>query len=79
MRIRAEFLVEPFEEGTLGSHVRAAIDAARQTGLDVDVGPFGNVVSGETEEVSLAVAAAIRAAIDRGATRIGIDIHRDTA
>ncbi len=35
-----EFTVEPFVEGRPGPHVAAAIDAARASGADVDVGHY---------------------------------------
>ena len=46
MALTVEFTVEPFVAGEPGPHVQAAIEAARRSGLAVDVGPFGTSVSG---------------------------------
>lgn len=77
MNVIAQVLVEPFEEGKLGPHVLAAIGAFEQAGLAVDVGPFGNVVGGEHDEVINAVAAAMRGAMDAGASRITVSFQTD--
>ncbi|HET6950328.1 MAG TPA: hypothetical protein VFI47_08135 [Acidimicrobiales bacterium] len=45
MSLVVEFTIEPFVEGEPGPHVRAAVDAARASGLAVDFGPFGTTVS----------------------------------
>ncbi|MCS5677752.1 MAG: thiamine-binding protein [Actinomycetota bacterium] len=74
MEISAEFTIEPFVEGAPGPHVRAAIDVAEAAGLAVDVGPFGTSVSGESESVLETVDAVVRAAIDRGATRVSLQL-----
>lgn len=68
----AEFLVEPFTEGAPGAHVKAAIEAVEARGLDVDVGPFGNVVVGERDSVADAMAAMTKAAMDAGADRVTV-------
>ena len=70
MPARAEFTVEPFEEGNQGPHVRAAIAALAP--LAPDIGPFGTSVEGSLDEVLAAVARSIRAGMDSGATRISI-------
>ena len=44
MGLTVEFTVEPFVAGEPGPHVQAAIEAARRSGLAVDVGPFGTSV-----------------------------------
>lgn len=74
MRVVAEFFVEPFREGALGPHVSSAIDAAEATGLSVDVGPFGSQVSGDVDAVVVALGAAMRAAIDSGASRFTLNL-----
>ena len=72
MAARAEFTVEPFEEGNPGPHVQAAIAAA--TPLVADVGPFGTVVEGTIDEVLAAVDTITRAAMDAGATRVSLNL-----
>jgi uncharacterized protein YqgV (UPF0045/DUF77 family) len=74
VRVNAEFLVEPFREGALGPHVTAAIAAVEATGLGVDVGPFGSHVSGEASITLPALADALRAALDAGATRVTMNV-----
>ena len=79
MALSAEFTVEPFLPGSPGPHVLAAIDAARLVGAAVEVGPFANAVTGDDETVLGAVEAATRAAFERGATRISVQISRSSA
>ena len=76
MEVRVEFTVEPFVPGAPGPHVLAAVDAAEARGLTVEFGPFGS--SGEGDDATLvpAVEAAIRAALDAGATRVSIQVSR---
>ena len=76
MRLRAEFTVEPFIEGTLGPHVVQAIDAARRNGVELEVGPFGTSVDGADDEVLAAVSDALRAALAHGATRVSLQVTR---
>ena len=49
-----EFTIEPFVEGEPGPHVRAAVEAAEQSGVTVDFGPFGTTVSGDDDVSVLA-------------------------
>jgi uncharacterized protein YqgV (UPF0045/DUF77 family) len=70
----AEFTIEPFVEGELGPHVRAAIGAAEAAGLVVEIGPFGTSVEGESAAVLAAVHAVVRAAVDHGATRVSLQL-----
>ncbi len=72
MLARAEFTVEPFEEGNPGPHVQAAIDALAP--LDPDIGPFGNAVEGSLDEVFSAMVNSIRAAMEAGATRVSLNM-----
>jgi uncharacterized protein YqgV (UPF0045/DUF77 family) len=76
MDLAAEFLVEPFSEGTPGPHVQAAVRAVESTGLVVDVGPFGNTTAGEATTVLAAVSSAMTAAINAGATRVSLSLIR---
>jgi uncharacterized protein YqgV (UPF0045/DUF77 family) len=59
--------------------VQAAIEAARRSGLAVDVGPFGTSVSGDDDRVLYAVDAVVRAAVAAGATRVSLQLARDGA
>ena len=75
MRASAEFLVEPFIEGELGPHVRAAIEAFGDLGLAVEVGPFGNAVTGDATRVISAIETAMRRSVEAGATRLTVDFR----
>lgn len=74
--LRLEYTVEPFVEGAPGPHVRAALDAAAEAGLDVDFGPFGTTVSGGDDAVLSASQRIVRAALDAGATRVSLQVVR---
>lgn len=76
MQVAAEFLIEPFSEGRPGPHVKTAVEAVERAGLTVDVGPFGNVTTGEAATVLDAIADALTAALDHGATRVSLSIAR---
>ena len=73
----AEFTIEPFVDGAPGPHVRAAIAVAEEAGLDVEIGPFGTSVTGETSVVVSTVDALLRAAIDHGATLVSLQVTVD--
>ncbi len=75
----AEFTVEPFVEGHPGPHVLAALAAAQTPGLQVDVGPFGTEVRGDSASVSDAIARVITSAMAQGATRVSIQVQRRSA
>ena len=68
MPARAEFTVEPFQEGNPGPHVQAAIDALSPH--RPDIGPFGTAIEGSIEGVLHAAADCVRAAMDAGASRV---------
>jgi uncharacterized protein YqgV (UPF0045/DUF77 family) len=74
--VRVEFTVEPFVAGAPGAHVLAAVDAAAAHGLSIEFGPFGSAVEGEHAVVLPAIEAAIRAALDAGATRVSVQVTR---
>jgi uncharacterized protein YqgV (UPF0045/DUF77 family) len=77
MTLIADFTVEPFVPGAPGPHVTAAIDAARGTGANLVVGPFGNEVSANDDATVLrAVAKALEAGMAAGATRVAIEVRR---
>ena len=70
-----EILVEPFRENDPGPHVTAVVDAARATGLDVDMGPFATTVSGELAEVIAASSTMMSAGFEAGATAIQLRLE----
>ena len=76
MVLRLEYTVEPFVAGAPGPHVHAALDAAGETGLDVEFGPFGTTVAGADDAVISAAGRVVRAAIDAGATRVSLQVVR---
>jgi uncharacterized protein YqgV (UPF0045/DUF77 family) len=69
-----EFTVEPFHDGAPGPHVTAALDAAKEAGLDVEFGPFGTSVRGEEDDVLAAIGPIARAAIAAGASRLSFQV-----
>jgi uncharacterized protein YqgV (UPF0045/DUF77 family) len=73
-----EFTIEPFVEGEPGPHVRAAVEAAERSGVTVDFGPFGTTVSGGDDAVLTAVDRLLRAATAAGATRVSLQVVRET-
>ena len=70
-----EFTIEPFVEGEPGPHVRAAVEAAEQSGVTVDFGPFGT--TGGDDAVLTAVDRLLRAATGAGATRVSLQVIRE--
>lgn len=72
---RVEFTIEPFVEAAPGEHVTAPVDALRDLGVDVEVGPFGSSCTVPSERVGDVVAAIARIAVERGATHINVDIE----
>jgi uncharacterized protein YqgV (UPF0045/DUF77 family) len=72
--VEVEFTVEPFVEGQPGAHVTAAIDAARQAGAVVDIGPFGSRCVIEPADVGPIVEAITGAALANGATHLSIHV-----
>lgn len=71
-KLRVEFTVEPFREGSLGAHVDAALRSLRSLGFEPEVGPFGNAVEGEAGSLLEAVAQAAASSFDAGASGITI-------
>lgn len=72
--VMLEFTVEPFVESSPGPHVIAAIEAAKQGGLQVDVGPFGTVVTGQDSDVLSATHQILVAAFENGASRVSLQL-----
>ncbi len=77
--VRAEFVIEPFVEGSPGPHVKAALEACRDLGFEPDVGAFANTIDGPFGEVLPAVDALVRAAYDQGATAVQVRIGEPLA
>ncbi|MEL6984892.1 MAG: helix-turn-helix domain-containing protein [Actinomycetota bacterium] len=75
--LAVEFLVEPFSEGDPGTHVQAAVGAFERRELEVDLGPFASVVSGDPDTIADAVAEMIREAMAAGATSLRMHIGPD--
>jgi uncharacterized protein YqgV (UPF0045/DUF77 family) len=73
-RCRAEFTVEPFEEGHLGPHVAAAIAAAEGAGLKPDIGPFGTSIEGDATAVLASLDNLVTNALAAGATRVSVQL-----
>ncbi len=71
-RVRVDFTVEPFVEGRLGPHVEAALHVLREAGHAPDVGPFGNAVEGDAARLLPAVARALAASFDAGASGVSL-------
>jgi uncharacterized protein YqgV (UPF0045/DUF77 family) len=78
MTVHAEFAVEPFNPGEPGPHVIAAFEAAETCGATLEVGPFGTLLRGESDDVVFdALNAAVRAAVIAGATRVSFQLSVD--
>ena len=73
-KVRLEFTVEPFTEGRPGPHVTAAVDAVAERGLAVDMGPFSTSADVEAATAPDTVASLLRAAFERGATRVSLQV-----
>ena len=75
--VRGEFTIYPFIEGNaLPPYVQVAIDAIKEAGLEVDVGPLSNTVMAATaEQVIEALRRAESAALAAGAQRIVIRLE----
>lgn len=77
--IHIEFFVEPFNEGTPGPHVEAAVATFAEAGLQPEVGPFATTATGDIDQAATATSAMVRAALQAGATRIVLRLERDLA
>jgi isopentenyldiphosphate isomerase/uncharacterized protein YqgV (UPF0045/DUF77 family) len=72
---RIEFTIEPFVEAEPGAHVTAPVEALRERGIDVEVGPFGSSCDVPDRHIGDVVATIARIAIEHGATHLNIDIE----
>jgi uncharacterized protein YqgV (UPF0045/DUF77 family) len=73
--VTAEFTIHPFTEGRMESHVVAGVEAARASGLAVEVGPFGTGLAGPRAEVLDALGKVMDAAINAGARSIQVKLE----
>ena len=73
--VHVEFTIEPFVEGDPGAHVLAAVAAARQVGVEVDMGPFGSTCDVPAADVGVLVGDIAEAAISNGATHVSIHVE----
>ena len=73
-KAKAEFTIEPFMEGDPGPHVKETIAVAKQSGLNVEIGPFGTTVIGEQETVFELVSELVKTAMDNGASRVSLQV-----
>ncbi len=74
---RAEFMVEPFVEGSLGPAVIAAVEAVTKRGFEPRVDAFGTSIEGDADAVVSALGAMFHAAMEAGATRVTVQFeHR---
>jgi uncharacterized protein YqgV (UPF0045/DUF77 family) len=71
----AEFTIQPFIEGRMEPHVEAGVKAARDSGLAVEVGPFGTGLAGGRAEVLQALSRVMDAAIEAGARSIQVKVR----
>jgi uncharacterized protein YqgV (UPF0045/DUF77 family) len=55
--------------------VLSAVGAVEDEGLPVDVGPFSSQAVGSPEQVAVAVAELLRAALANGATRVSLQVE----
>jgi uncharacterized protein YqgV (UPF0045/DUF77 family) len=73
--VTAEFTIHPFTEGRIEPHVSAGIEAARASGLAVEVGPFGTGLAGPRRDVLDTLRKVIDAAIEAGARTIQVKLE----
>jgi uncharacterized protein YqgV (UPF0045/DUF77 family) len=73
--VTAEFTIHPFTEGRIEPHVSAGIEAARASGLAVEVGPFGTGLAGPRPDVLDTLRNVMDAAIEAGARTIQVKLE----
>jgi uncharacterized protein YqgV (UPF0045/DUF77 family) len=73
---RAEFMVEPFVEGSLGPAVVAAVDAVTDQGFEPSIDAFGTTIEGDADRVVAALADMLHSAMGAGATRVTVQVER---
>ncbi len=75
-RYRAEFMIEPFVEGSLGPPVLAGIKAVVERGFEPQIGAFGTTVEGDAGPVIAALGDMLDAAMSAGATRVSVQVEQ---
>lgn len=73
-QVRVEFTTEPFVIGEVPAHAHAAYEAAKDSGLHTEFGPFGTAAVGTQAELLDLVPKVIEAALDGGAQRITLQV-----
>lgn len=76
MKLKAEFTTEPFSEEETPAHALCARDTALTAGLQVDFGPLGTAVSGESEPLFDSLGPIARAAFEAGATTMTLRLQQ---
>ncbi len=76
VRIRIEFTIEPFVEGTPGPHVKSALDQLRARGIEPDVGPFASTIEGEHHILLKALEPLVTASLANGASNVAIGVSK---
>lgn len=75
MKVIADICLIPIGVGvSLSRYVKMAYDELVQSGLKVQLHPFGTIVEGEYADVSRAIENAMQAVHDGGAPRINLTI-----
>ena len=75
MQCSAEFMIEPWEFGNL-ERVDAAVLSLAGYGVEVEIGPFGNIAEGESETVLPAVVSMLQTVFESGATSVTLQVTR---
>jgi uncharacterized protein YqgV (UPF0045/DUF77 family) len=74
-QVTVEFTIHPLTDGPTGRHVRAGIDAARASGIAVELGPSATGLAGDVPQVMEALEGVIVAAIDAGASSVDVKVE----
>lgn len=76
MQLRAEFTTEPFRsEGEPPAHATEPVRVLQQAGFEVEFGPLGTGVSGESEPLLDALRDVLATALANGATRVTLQVR----
>ncbi len=75
MTLHATLTVESATALELQPHLQAALDAATAAGLDVERAPSTASIDGDDEQVVEAVSTVLRAALEDGATLVGVEVR----
>lgn len=76
VRLKVEFTTEPFDLDEAPRHAVVAREIVQNAELEaVDVGPFGNTVEGEADDVLDVVRAVLHHTLEAGATRVSLQVN----